>query len=435
MPDQLVTLDVRAAWKRVPLMFIAALALAGAWYGVRWLIGGTMAENAPDFETAEAAVRLAPRDPQSHLKLARLHRVSFEPEELPLALEQYEQAAALAPNDWLIWLEMGRARGTSGDTEGGILAVRRAAELAPNYAQPRWHLGNLLLRDGQTDAAFAELRRAADADPTLRPQVFNLAWQVFKQDMPQVIRTVGNTPEARAQLTTVLVGRNRLDDALALWAGLSAAEQKENWAAGETLVRALYDAKRYRSALQVSQEMGAVNPSETAAGQVTNGSFESDIGPPGKKFFDWQVAPLPQAQITVDPRAPHGGKRSLRVIFNAPAQLDFRNVLQFVVVEPSTRYRLSFYVRAEDLRSASTPVLLVFDAADMNAALGSSAPIATGTSDWQQLVIEFTTTPRTEAIMLRMDRAPCADGACPIYGKVWYDDFDLQRTTGRAAAR
>ncbi|MGB8511146.1 MAG: hypothetical protein WCD76_22435, partial [Pyrinomonadaceae bacterium] len=117
MSDQLVTLNVRAAWKRVPLIVIAAAALLGAWYGVRWLVGATMAEYAQDFETAESAARLAPRDPETRLKLARLHRVSFEPEELPLALEQYEQAAALDPNNWMVWLEMGRARGSSGDME------------------------------------------------------------------------------------------------------------------------------------------------------------------------------------------------------------------------------------------------------------------------------------------------------------------------------
>jgi hypothetical protein len=30
---------------------------------------------------------------------------------------------------------------------------------------------------------------------------------------------------------------------------------------------------------------------------------------------------------------------------------------------------------------------------------------------------------------------PCGEGACPIYGKIWYDDFHLERTAGRANAR
>src|SRR5207248_5094136 len=106
----------------------------------------------------------------------------------------------------------GRARAALGDTDGGIAALRRAVELAPNYAEQRWHLGNALLRAGRNEEAFAELRRAADADPDkYRPQVFNLAWQVYGPDMARVIDAVGKTPAARAQLVGVLAGRGRLD--------------------------------------------------------------------------------------------------------------------------------------------------------------------------------------------------------------------------------
>src|SRR5688572_2945874 len=188
MSDQIVLINVRPVWARAPLAVLAVLALWAAWHGVRWGLGNTMAETAPAsyasdptaaFESAEAATRLAPRDPLSHLMLARLHQISFDPAGVPVALREYEQAAALAPNDYLVWTEAGRARGALGDPEGGVETLRRAVALAPNYAQPRWHLGNALMRAGRMEEAFAELRRAADADPTLRPQVFNLAWQVY----------------------------------------------------------------------------------------------------------------------------------------------------------------------------------------------------------------------------------------------------------------
>src|SRR5688572_17496743 len=188
MQEQVSLINVRPVWARLPLALLALAALYAAWYGVRWGVGNTMAETAPAsfasdptaaFESAEAAARLAPRDPLPHLMLARLHQISFDPAGVPVALREYERAAALAPNDHLVWTEVGRARAALGDPEGGVAALRRAVALAPNYAQPRWHLGNALMRAGRMEEAFAELRRAADADPTLRPQVFNLAWQVY----------------------------------------------------------------------------------------------------------------------------------------------------------------------------------------------------------------------------------------------------------------
>jgi hypothetical protein len=140
--------------------------------------------------------------------------------------------------------------------------------------------------------------------------------------------------------------------------------------------------------------------------------------------------------VTIDPRGAQGGARSLCVTFNASAQVDFGNVLQFVVVEPATRYRLSFYVRTEELRSAATLFAQVLDAsAAQPAPLGASDPVVAGTAAWQRVAFEFATGPRTEAVLLRLVRAGCADGVCPIFGKVWYDDFDLQRTAVGAARR
>jgi Flp pilus assembly protein TadD len=431
MAEQVSLINVRAAWRRVLLLIPAALALAGAWYGVRWCAGATLAEYARDISTAEAGTRLAPQNPNSYLRLARLRRAGFLPEDLPGALAAYERAAELSPHDYLVWAELGRARGEAGDAEGSVEALRRAAALAPNYAQPRWHLGNALLRAGRIDEGFEELRRAADADPTLRPQVFNLAWQVYKQDMPRVVEAVGRTPLARAQLIAVLIGRGQLDEALAVWATLGEADRRAHGGTGEALARALQERKQFGRALQVLTEAGAAHDGgeRVVAGKVSNGGFEADIGPAGKRLVGWQVAPSsPGIKVTIDPRGAHSGARALCVTFAATTQAEFGNVLQFVVVEPNTRYRLSFHVRTEELRSAATLLAQVLDAsAAQPAQLGASEPLAVGTAAWREAAFDFTTGPRTEAVLLRLTRVGCPDGVCPIFGKVWYDDFDLQR--------
>jgi len=442
MRDQIALISVRPVWARLPLALLAVLALAASWYGVRWGIGDTMAETAPlsyandptaAFESAEAAARLAPRDPLAHLTLARLHRVSFDPQETPLALREYDEAAALAPNDYLIWTEVGRARAALGDTDGGVAALSRAVELAPAYAEQRWHLGNALLRAGRYDEAFAELRRAADTDSEkYRPQVFNIAWQLYGPDMARVIDAVGKTPAARAQLVVVLAGRSRLEDALKVWSGLSDEEKRGQTWAGDRLARSLYGQGQYRRALQVLAESGASQ--SPAPEKISNGGFESDIGQAGTQLFEWQVTATPGSQVVVDARAAHSGRRSLRILFNAAGDAEFHNVSQLVAVEPSTRYRLTYFVRTEELRSAATLVAMAADATSPDAALASSVPVPSGTNDWQQVSFEFTTGPKTEAALVRLVRVGCSEGTCPIYGKIWYDDFDLQRAAGRANA-
>lgn len=434
MSEQIALINLRPVWARLPLALLALAALAASWYGMRWMIGDTMAETAPlsfkndqlaALETAEAAVRLAPHDPLAYLTLARLHRYSFDPELLPRALSEYEQAAALAPNDFQIWTELGRARATAGDIDGGVTALRRAVALAPSYAEQRWHLGNVLLRAGRNEEAFEELRRAGDADPDkYRPQVFNLAWQIYGPDMKHVLDVVGKSPGARAHLIGVLIGRARLEDALNIWVSFDPDTRLQAAPVGERLAQAVYALGQYKRAIQILTEAGA---QDLSGEKVSNGGFESDVGRAGQ-LFRWQVTPLAGARIVVDARVAHSGTRSLLVLFDSANHVDFRNVWQVVAVEPNTRYRLTYFVRTDSLNSAATLQTLVTSAASESEILVSSQPVPAGTNDWQQVALEFTT-PKAEAVVVRLVRAACPEGGCPAYGKIWYDDFDLQRAS------
>ncbi|HWW76016.1 MAG TPA: tetratricopeptide repeat protein, partial [Pyrinomonadaceae bacterium] len=355
MADQIAFINLRPVWARVPLLVAALVALYASWYCVASGVGSTMAETAPGsyasdpqaaMESAAAAVRLAPNAPETHLMLARLSQLSFEPEGVERALREYEEAARLAPNDYLIWLEAGRARAALGDTQGGVEMLRRSVALAPSYAQPRWHLGNALLRAGQTEEAFAEMERAAAADSSLRPQVFNLAWQVYGPDMSRVIAVVGKTPEARAQLVKVLGSRGRFDDALAIWEGLDPAERRDRLATGVELANYLYGRGQFHLALRTLREAGAV-PDDLTGEKVWNGGFEYDIGQGARQPFMWEIAQPQGAQIAIDARAAASGKRSLRIVFNSSGQLELGAVSQTVAAQPSTHYRLTYSLKTE----------------------------------------------------------------------------------------
>ena len=444
MPDQITSIDFGPAWRRALLVVPVLVVAAGVWFAARWYLGNELAVWVPSVEgvsrasLANAAARLAPDDPQTHFTLARLGERSLLPEELTAALARYERAVALSPNDYRLWVDLGRARSAAGDAEGAERALRRAVELAPNYTGPRWHLGNLLLRAGRTEEAFAELRRAGDADPAnYRPQVFNMAWGAFGGDAARLRELAGDSAPSRAALADYFVGRGRLDDALALWREFDGANPTEDQiAAGTKLRQKLAEAKRYHDALAVERVLrspaggGGLPEIE----RVTNGGFEEAVGPAGGDLFAWQVSPVAGAQLNLDAGSPRGGARSLRVLFESPGTLDFKHVSQLVAVRPSSRYRLEYFVRTDGLKAATTLRTIVVDAADQSRALASSDPLPTAaTNGWQQVAIEFTTGPRTEAVTVAVRREPCAEAVCPIFGRVWYDDFNLQRAGGGTA--
>jgi tetratricopeptide (TPR) repeat protein len=447
--DQLKIVEARSFVVRVLLVVPVLLALAGSWYATRWYVGNFVAEYAPQMsdatlsedeltatklETALSAMRLAPNDPWTHWVVAGLKSGSIKPEDRAEVLKQYEEAVRLSPNDYRFWVSLGRARGQDGDFTGGEKALRRAVELAPSYADPRWHLGNLLLRAGRGDEAFTELRRAAEADQRLRPQIFNAAWFVYGEDVDAIKDAVGGSAAARAELAVYVAGRGRFEDAMRLWSSLSVVEKTEQRANGEAVMKALLAGKRHRAALELARDL---NRDATAAkvGEILNPGFETEIDATGTNIFGWKMTSVPQALINFDEDNRHDGMRSLLITFKSPSTLAFANISQLIVVEPNVQYRLEYYVRAEDLKSGGTPLIHVLDSADETKVLAASQPLPNGTRDWQAETIEFKSPPQSEAVIVRVSRASCgADTVCPIFGLVWYDDFNLQRLGGSGNA-
>ncbi|MDT7540287.1 MAG: hypothetical protein QOE33_191 [Acidobacteriota bacterium] len=426
MSDQITLVNMDAAWRRVLLLVPAALVCFGAWMALRWLAGDTMATYPTNEEVARLAERLAPDDPQTHFTAGVFARNDFTQDGLHETVTEFERAVALSPRDYRLWMELGRAREQAGDKEGGEFALRRAVALAPNYVLPRWYLGNLLLRAGQDAEAFTELRRAAESDREMRGAIFASVWSIYGGDVARVTTAVGDKPAVRAELVAYLVGQKRTDDALRLWSSLSPQDKHTQAEAGDALAHGLLAEQRYAAALEVAR---SIAPEDVTAqpGQITNSGFEQEIKGPGKDQFGWSVTPVAQAQTGIDPRTAHGGTRSLRISFNAPSSITFANVSQLVVVEPGARYHLDFFVRTDSLKTASSLVVNVRSGAKDGRGLASSAPAPNGTSDWQQVALDFTVPTDADGVVITLSRQACVEGACPIFGKIWYDDFNLQR--------
>jgi tetratricopeptide (TPR) repeat protein len=435
--NQLILVDLHAINRRVLLLIPVLLVFVGAWFAIRWYVGNTVAEYGPGVEdggldAARVAVRLAPGDPLTHWRLGRLEQKEFGKGPMESAVRHFAEAVELSPNDYRLWMDFGRALEESGNVAQAEAALRKTIDLAPAYAYPHWFLGNLLLRAGRTDEAFTELRFAAESAQPLRPHIFNLALQVMGDDSEALKKAMGGSTELRAQLTSYLISNQKLDNARGLWNSFNPEEKKEQHEIGEAMIKALAGVKRFSTALEVARELALEDKAQPALNQIFNGGFEAATGPSGGGVFGWQITSVPQAQAAFDSSQYHSGGRSLRLVLKSPTTLALNTVAQLMVLEPQTQYRLEFYVRTDQLRSGGTPIFQIVDEAD-GAVLGTSAPSPAGTTNWQQLVIEFGTKANSEAVRLRISRAPCGnDPICPIFGTIWYDDFNLQRG-GRAA--
>jgi tetratricopeptide (TPR) repeat protein len=373
------------------------------------------------------AAAWAPKDPLPHWRLGNIIQTEMPPDQISQSVAEYEKAVSLSPNDYRFWMSLGAAQEQAGDFENAEKSLREAVKLAPAYAFPRWYLGNLLLRTDRYAEAFEELRRASEANSELQSQLFNFAWQINKDDFEALKSAIGNTTEIRAQFSYYLIERTRFDEGLRLWNSLTETDKRENRPSADLIIGGLINAKHFHQAMDVWNDV-APGPSYRAEiGKIIDGGLEDNLAHGPGAVFGWQVQSAPQLQIGIDARVGHTGSHSLRVFFQVRSHIEGIDVSQLVPVAPDTQYDFECYLQTERLESASTPIVTITDAADETTVLANSGAAPSGNNNWQRIALSFKTAAKAEAVRIRISRPACIDApVCPIFGTVWYDDFDLK---------
>ena len=372
----------------------------------------------------ELAISKTPNDPEAHSGRAF---TLLNTGNLAAALSEYERTVALRPRDYFLWLELGRARDMNGDEQGALAALAQAVELAPAYAQPRWQLSNVLFRAGRVEEAFREMRRAALSDLTLLPNFIDLAWGATDGDAFEVEQIVQPQKTSwRIALAKYFIKRGEISRALRQFrvaGGLSLEDR-------QALLKDLLAAKRYKEAYEVW--LTIVGEIEGGSELIRDGSFESPISR-DDSGFGWQPARDTQGlRLSLDSNNPHWGEQSLRLDFNGDSNPSQSILTQLAVVEPNMPYRLSFAVRTEELVTGGLPLVSVTDASSKeNLTLAHSAPFKQSSAQWQEYTVEFTTGNATSAVVISLHRQNCSRDPCPIFGRLWLDDFILrERSAG-----
>ncbi len=426
--QQIGILDACALPVRVGLIASIIVALLFGWFAVRWQLGNMLAEltapNEPGAkEVAALALSFSPNDPMTNWLAASTKKNIFTPEAIAATAKDFEHVARLAPNDYRWWVEFGRAREQTEEPEAAEKAFLRAVEIAPNYTYPHWQLGNFYLRQNRSEEAFAELKKTASTNSVYRDQVFSIAWDYYEKDTARLEEIAGDSPSVRVGLARFYASKERAADSLRIWNTLSEDEKAANDVIARVIAQAFYEKRIFRQSQEFVRGLG-IEP-EARAETVQNGGFENPIGDIKETYFGWRRAPVEKIDFKLDPTQKREGSRSLRVSFNGYSEPILYSLYQYVIVQPLANYRLTFWLRTENMKSGGTPALEIYNANDDKIIVTSEA-FPTGTNDWRQVKLEFAAPANAEAVGLRTVRAFCGAG-CPIFGTFWYDDFKLER--------
>ncbi|HEY0544525.1 MAG TPA: tetratricopeptide repeat protein [Pyrinomonadaceae bacterium] len=427
MPRRLITYALAVCCLLACLFLIRAAGRAGASRLFSGFVvkASMMPETEPEslLPSAEEASRLTPTDPEAYRARGVAYLAMGKAAD---SAREYERAAALRPQHYLLWLDLGRARDQADDVEGAIVALREAVRLAPFFAQPRWQLANVLFRAGRYEEAFPELRRAIAGDSTLLPLGLELAWAASGGDVRAVEQLIQPTnSSARLTLARFLAKHGKALEAVQLFRGTGGINETDQRA----LLAELLATKKYSAAYEVwATGRAGIDNSNHGVGALTDGGFEGKISRNDPGFgwqANWQVATV---RIMRDDKEKHEGSLSLRFEWNGNSNPLSQILTQLVVVEPNTHYRLRFSALTKDVVSGGLPVIAVSDA---NSAeyhlLGQSAPLKESEREWHDYEVEFKTGEATEAVLISLQRQPCPSEPCPIFGRLWLDAFSLQK--------
>jgi tetratricopeptide (TPR) repeat protein len=413
--------------ERVPrFLFLAALAFACVF--VFWITSkagfsrllGKYASIFGDLAVAERAALLSPSDPEAHRIRAA---VFYKLKGLPQAAAELELALSLRPRDDSLWLQLGMLREELDDSSGALVAFNESVRLAPYYALPRWQRGNFLLRHERLTEGFADLRYAAASNPDYIPTLIDLSWGISKGDQ--------KVAEEYAQIRTSQMHLAFAEFLARSGKGKEAAEQFA--LAGTTsnqtrdhLVRYLISANAFNEAFQIWVKDKSAAPPGQGATAIYDGGFEGPLSL-NELGFGWRVLSGSQSvKLSADASMQNSGSKSLLVEFLGDYNPETPLLSQIILVKPTTRYRLNFAVRTQDVVTGGLPLAVVTDAAGSRKRLAESPVLPQKSTDWQVVSFECQTESKTEAITLSIQRKNCTTSPCPIFGLLWLDSFSIE---------
>jgi tetratricopeptide (TPR) repeat protein len=372
---------------------------------------------------ASEAIRLEDKNPDAYKTRGMLLLNQGRYSE---AARDFRSALALRPNDYLLWLRVGYATYKTGDFDSALTAYNKAIGLAPFYAQPRWYLGWMWLKRGNSDEAFLQLRKAAAFNPNLFPQVLHLARESFADDPVAIQNAIQPTsPAARLELARYFLKHGLETEEMRSF--LTSDELKE--ADRDAIVKQLILNKEFDFAFDIWARGARRPPQENSSpieASYLNSGFEAALTP-ATGTFGWQSAQSAQGiRIAIDKMVPYSGVSSLLLDCNGNSQTSEFVVSEVVLVEPEARYQLQVAVKTQELVTGGLPIAAAVDAYT-GELLAKSPPFSEGTNDWRQYKAELRTGSSTRAVILGIRRLPCSSVPCPIFGKVWLDDFQAKK--------
>ena len=336
----------------VVLILACAVAVFLSYFSIR----NALAVHYADLETRqgyERATRLEPGDYRNWYLLGRYLQFDLQEADSAGAIQAYLTSLSFNPRSANTWMDLAAIYESNGNLAAARDAYLQAEKDYPTSADVAWRYGNFLLRQGELDPAFLEMRRGVEADHRLGAEAFSRCLRV-EPDVEKILNQV--LPPASDVYLDVIADQifdGHIEIALAVWGRLAAIHPRLHVQDAYPLTADLLKRKKYPEARRVWDQAAALAGLSNLEGPLDSllwdGGFESGLS--GGSFTWLYPVSFPGVQISLDSREKHSGNHSLRLAFDGRTNVSFNHICHDVVVQPSTTYDFSAWVRTRELAS------------------------------------------------------------------------------------
>jgi Tetratricopeptide repeat len=421
----MMRIDLTRVWPRTFFLAVILL-LAGTltlFSGKAYLAAHWNASSKPELWLK--AVRLEPDNAEywGHLGLERQWDLSTGG--IHQAVNYLEMATRVDPRSADLWMNLADAYQTAGDPVRAQQAYEKAQANYPISAEVAWRYGSFLLYEGNFSQGYAEIRRALVVEPSLATSAISECWQSNPSVGPILDKVLPPKPGDYFQAIDFFLSQNLPLPAVAVWNRQRALGLPVKMPDALPLVDTLIDQDRIAEAQETwHQVLEAANWPRGQSNDeslVFNGRFEHPITNGG---FDWREIAVSGARFDFDSQVTHSGSRSLRIQFDGTANLDFRNLFQYIPVQSRSRYHFSVYVRTEAISTDSGIRFEILDPRHPSQ-VQVVTPDAVGTNPWTLVQADIVTGPDTDLLQITLRRIPSWKFDNKLSGTVWIDGVSL----------
>jgi tetratricopeptide (TPR) repeat protein len=387
-------------------------------------------QNLPD--ALQTAIIWDPTNPVYPAALAHLVHLYGQNPDPDAVIRLYETAARLSPFDAGYTADLAQANDWAGHTDSSLLLFQRAQQLFPNSPEINWKLANFYIRSGNTADALPALKKDLSSNIVDKSQIFALADRAGINSANVVDELLPPAIPAYFAYLNFQTQRGNFSAAQETWNRLlslnSPFEPKEALPFLDTLIRAheVDRASQVWSSLVLRFPDRIPSPA-TANNLITNGNLQANIL---DGAFDWRVFPVTGVAVNQDSTGPNADSRSLRVEFDGTQNLYYGSILQFVPVQPRTKYTFSAFTRSQAITTDAGVGIQISDGDDPNKILASTDPLI-GTTPWSEQSLSFETLPDTRLLIVRIVRSPSQKLDNKIAGGFWLSRVSLTARPSR----